>query len=475
MLLFEEEFSMQTLVQISSHEQTRLHDASMAILRDVGVAFHNPQAVALFRKHGIKVSGNIVFPDERTVMSAVENAPAEFTLLARNPARSVKIGGQATVLAPGYGAPFIVTLNGEQREATLNDYVTFCKLIQTSTCLNMNGYLMVEPADVAPRTAHLDMLLANITLCDKPFMGSPSSRETALEAIEMADIIWGRKDRSVMLSNINSLAPLQFANEMAAALMTFAAYNQPVIVMGGGMMGSTSPMQIPGLIAIGNAVVLAGITLAQLTRPGTPVVYGVGGGPLDMRTGAYYLSGPESLQVLVAGAQMARFYGLPSRGGGALTDSHCTDMQAGYEAALSMSTALRSGINFILHTAGTLGTFISMSFEKFVIDEDLCATLLTSLTPFTVSDATIDLPTIREVGVGGEYLTHPKTLELCRNAFFQSALSRPAPYQKWKDSGKQRLEQRGDARVAERLEQYVKPDIDPNLEKALRQYVAGKK
>jgi trimethylamine--corrinoid protein Co-methyltransferase len=467
------------LQSFTDKELSRLHDASMEILRDVGIRFGDPEATGIFKAHGVRVEGNTVFLGESQIQKALETAPSRFTITARDAKKSVTVGDDSLVLAPGYGAPFVVTQNGEQRKATMEDYNNFCKLVQTSKVLDMNGFMMVEPSDVPSETAHLDMLLSNIILCDKPFMGSPVSRQGALDAIEMAGTVWGGrdkiKDKPVMISLINSLSPLQYAKEMAGALIESVRWGQPVVVATLMMAGSSGPVTLAGVLALQNAEILAGITLAQLVTPGVPTVYGSTSSPMDMRTGALSIGAPELSTVVSATAQMARFYGLPCRGGGALTDSHFPDIQAGIESTLALTAAVQCGVNFVLHSCGILGSYIAMSYEKLLVDEELCGMIRKLLKPIDITDETIDLETIKGVGIGGEYLTHPKTLELCRTEFYLSGLMNRQDYMSWQSMGKKRLDEVAGEILRSRLAAYQKPDIDLEIEQALSEYVVHRK
>ena len=154
------------------------------------------------------------------------------------------------------------------------------------------------------------------------------------------------------------------------------------------------------------------------------------------------MGAPQLHRITAATIQMAKFYNLPARGGCALTDAHFPDAQAGYESALSLSTAVNAGSNFILHAAGMLGAYAEMSFEKFIIDEELCRLVLASCRPLEVSDDAIDIEMIKEVGIGGEYLTHPATFELCRNGFFISRIANRQGYAQWHESGSKHIIQK---------------------------------
>jgi trimethylamine--corrinoid protein Co-methyltransferase len=232
---------------------------------------------------------------------------------------------------------------------------------------------------------------------------------------------------------------------------------------------------LAGVLALQNAEVLAGLTLAELVRPGIPFIYGATSCPIDMKTGALAIGAAENAMLVAATAQMGRFYNLPSRSGGALTDAHFPDIQAGMESTLSLLTAVGNGINFILHACGILGSFVEMSFEKFLADEELCGMVKKMHRPIDLSAEAIDLPMIKKVGIGGQYLTQPKTFRLCRTEFFVPDLIKRQSYDSWKGTGKKRLDQEAAGVLAQRLDSYEKPDIDPAIERDLAEFVAARK
>lgn len=467
---------MQTFTE---KDLNRLHTASMDLLKSAGIAFNDEEAIGIFRKSGFKVDGKTVFMDEKEVNRALETVPVRFKVTARDPARSVEIGEEHFVLAPAYGAPFVAQADGGQRKATMEDYDNLCRLVQTSEPINMNGFMMVEPSDVPADTAHLDMILSNIVLCDKPFMGSPVSREGARDCMEMARILWGGpeklKETTVTVSLINSLSPLQYSSEMAGSLIELARCGQACVIASLIMAGSSGPVTLAGVLALQNAEILAGIVLSQLVRPGTPVIYGSTSSAMDMKTGGLSIGAPELSKVVSATAQMARFYRLPSRSGGGLTDAHIPDAQAGLEAAIALTTSIRNGINFILHACGILGSYISTSFEKFVIDEEICAMAKKLVQPIEVTDDSIDVEMIKQVGIGGQYLTQPKTFRLCRTEFFMPGLVNRKNHAAWRDEGRKRIDEAASDLVSRRLAAYEKPDIDPGVETDLKNFVSRRK
>ena len=463
-----------------SHEElSKIHDASIDLLETVGVRFDDDEAIELFKSNGFKVDGKTVFFTEKGIRRALDTAPSNFKLVARDPEKSVAIGGDNFALVPGYGASFIASNGGLQREATLDDYHKFCQLVQTSDVINVNGFLMVSPWDLQAETAHLEMLFANIVFCDKPFMGSPLSREAARDCINMLGIIWGGleklKEMSVTASLITPLSPFRYTAEMAGSIIELARNNQACILGALLMAGSSGPMSLAGLLAQQNAEILAGVTLTQLVNPGAPVIVGGTSAIIDMRTGCLAMGSPEVVRLTAATIQMARFYNLPARAGCSNTDAHLVDAQAGFESALTLMTAIRNGTNFVLHAAGILGSYSAMSFEKFIIDEEMCCMVIESLKPIEITDEYIDTNFIKEVGIGGDYLIQNKTLEQCRTAFFLPNLVNRKAYNGWQEDGQKRVDEKATEILDDRLSNYLKPDIDPQIEKDLRTYIRKRK
>jgi len=460
--------------ELSTEQLNKIHSSSIGMLKKIGVRFNNEEAVVIFKKNGFRMDGNVVFFEEPQILKALDTAQASFKLLARNPTKNLTIGGNEFVFAPGYGAPFMVSLEGKRRKPLMEDYHNFCKLVQTSPFIDVNGFMMVEPSDVPVETAHLDMVMSNILLCDKPFIGSPVSGKAAKECVEMASILWGTEkvcESPVTISLINSLSPLAFSEEMTASLIEFVRSGQACIISPLVMAGASGPITIAGTLAQQNAEFLAGFTLAQLVHPGAPIVYGSASAPTDMRTGALSIGAPESSVIVSCTAQIAKFYGLPSRGGGSLTDAHIPDMQAGAQSALGLMAAVRAGINFILHAAGIQGSYLSMSYEKFLIDEELCGAVRKMVSPLYIDSETLMEDLVARVGIGGEFLSQPETLERCRTEFFLPRITRGIEYHLWNRSGCPHAAQAAAEILTKRLQSYEKPPIDDNLEAELVRYV----
>jgi len=469
----------QRMTGFSESEINKIHTVAMEILQEIGVAFHEPEALKIFKENGFKVDGKTVFFKEKQVMEYLSTAPSRFIVHSRNPEKDVAIGGKDFALLPGWGAPFIIDNNGDQRNALMEDYINFCKLVHTSEHLDMMGYLMVMPHDIPSNVSHLDMFLANLLYTDKATMASPQDRQKAIDNIEMLSILWGGRDkiqnRPVTVSKINPISPFIYSEEMAGALIEYARLGQPLQFPNVVQAGSTGPVTMPGCLAIMTAEVLAGIVLAQIINPGTPCVIGSISCSTDMRTGGMALGGSEAIVLIKAITQIANFYGLPCKAGGSVTDSFFPDMQAGIESSISLFTALTSGANMMDQACGILACFNAMSYEKFLIDEETCGYVRRILRPIEVSDETIAMDQIKKAGIGGSYLTFPETFFQFKKEFFIPKLAVRGGYDNWQKKGKKQIWERAAEYKIQRLSSYEKPFLDPDIEKELKAFVHKRK
>jgi len=469
---------MNRLQPLEKEQIQTMHNACMRILNKVGISFNDPEALEVFKHHGFKTDGSKVFFEEDQVLQALETVPSEFTIHARNPEKSIKIGNDHYAFGPGWAAPFVINADGSRRKGTLEDHENFCKLAQTSDYLDLAAGSMAIPAEYSPKEAATRMLAACFTLTDRPLVSNPCTRENGREMAEMASIVWGkdvsRLEHPVSIVSVNPLSPLSYSDDTLQGLIEFARQGQALLISSMVLAGITGPINIPGTAALEMAESLSGIVLAQLINPGVPCVCGGTSCASDMRTGGVSLGGPESLQLIGVAAQMAQFYGLPCRYGGNLTDSYSINAQSGLESALLMAAPVLSGVHFIHQSCGILGAYAAVSFEKFVIDEEVCGMIKKAVSPLEVTEESIGTELIQRVGIGGNYMMEPETVMLCRTAFFPARLTRKGTYEDWEAKQNGNIIKRASQYVKERLGAYVKPDMDPVVEKDLNAYVDKK-
>ena len=323
---------------LSEEDMATLDKGWRRIVSELGIEFLSDEAVGLFRDAGQTVEDQVVKLDPEFVLEQVAKAPREFDLQARNPERSVHLGGQHMVFSAVYGCPF-VREGIERREATYADFENLVRLSQAFPQLDSPGGTICEPNDKPLDSRHLDMVYALLTLSDKPFMGSVTSGPNAADTIAMAEIVFGRESLEqtpAIISLINVNSPLRYDDRMLAALLEYAKAGQPCIVTPFLLMGAMSPVSVPATLAQQMAEALAGIALVQLVRPGCPVVFGSFLSNTDMQSGSPSFGTPESAVGLLCTGQIARSFGIPWRSGGGLTASQSVDAQAAYEAMMTM-------------------------------------------------------------------------------------------------------------------------------------------
>jgi len=460
------------------------HNAD-TILQEIGIDFRDdPESLELFKAAGADVQGERVrFPRGMCRSLVAATAPREFIQYARNPARSVLIGGNNTVFAPAYGSPFIRNLDEGRRYARIEDFRNFVKLAYTANSLHHSGGTICEPVDLPVNKRHFDMVYSHIKFSDKPFMGSVTHPERARDTVEMAKILFGAdatdpatgRPRTVVISLINANSPMTFDSTMLGALKEYARANQATIVTPFILAGAMSPVTIAGTVAQTLAEALAGMTLTQLINPGAPVVLGSFASSLSMQSGAPTFGTPEPALVLYTMAALARRLGVPFRSGGGLCGSKIPDAQAAFESANTLLPTCLAGVNFVLHTAGWLEGGLAMGYEKFVMDADQAGMMHTLLAGVDLSDNGQALDAIREVGPGKHFLGCAHTQANFENAFYRSPLADNNSYEQWEAEGATDMAKRANTLWKKQLAEYEAPPLDPAIDEALLDFIARRK
>lgn len=449
------------------------------VLEEIGVNFvNNPNALALWRNAGADVQGERVHIPRGLARKLCATAPTQFTQHARNPEKSVQIGGKGLVLAPVYGPPFVRDAAGGRRYATMQDFNTFVKLGHMSKWVQHSGGTVCEPTDVPVNKRHFDMLLAHMTLTDKPFMGSVTEPSRAQDCVDMCNILFGEdfvQENTVMTSLININSPLTFDDTMMGALEIYARNNQACIISPFIVGGAMAPVSVLGTLTQVLAEVMAGIAYSQLIRPGAPVIFGAFVTSIDMNSGAPTFGTPEASQILYGAGQLARRMNLPFRSGGGLCGSKLPDAQAAYEAANTLNAALLGGVNFMLHACGWLEGGLVSSFEKFVLDADQLGALHKMAAGVGADENAQALDALREIGPGGHFLGCAHTQANYKTAFWKSEVFDYKPFETWDEEGARDTQALASARVENLLNRYQPPPLEAATKEALNAYVAARK
>jgi trimethylamine--corrinoid protein Co-methyltransferase len=441
----------------SQEQAETVHGTTLTILEEIGVRFAYEPALERFRAAGLDVDDDLVRFERDFVDTQLSLAPEVFEVRARNPDRTIVVGGRSTTLAPTGGAPFVLDPIDGRRSPTAEDHRQLVRFTHAVPQFGLNASGIVEPDDLPVATRHLNMDLDVLRWSDKPYFPVGATYESSKDSVELAAIAFGGHEaiveRPVMLGIVNPISPLFFDERMAGSAIAYAEGGQPVVFMPFVFAGGTAPLGLAGAVAQMAAEVLAGLCLVQLVRPGNPVVMGSSVSELNLHDGQpRYATAHHGLAMLASG-QMARRYRLPFRGGGGFTASPTPDVRAMQESLMALWPALLSGPNVILHAAGWVEGSLATSIEKMA--QDVAA--LEVFEGFLAADLPVDeeslsLEALREVGPAGTFLGARHTLRHFREAAGRQGEG-PIGWEEW-------------------LERYEDPGIGAEIEEALDDFVA---
>ena len=455
------------------------HNAD-TVLEEIGIEFRDdPEALVMFAEAGADVDGERVrFPRGMCRSIIQQSAPKEFTQHARNPERSVVIGGDRTVLAPAYGSPFVRDLDRGRRYGTIEDFRNFVKLTYASPGLHHSGGTVCEPVDLPVNKRHFDMVYSHIKYSDKPFMGSVTHPERAEDTVAMAKLVFGDEfveNNTVITSLINANSPMTYDATMLGAARVYAQHNQATVISPFILAGAMSPVTIAGTVTQILAEALAGMAFVQLVKPGAPVIFGTFASAISMQSGAPTFGVPEPSLVMYAAASLARRLGVPFRSGGGLCASKIPDAQAAYESANTLQTAALAGVNFMLHTAGWLEGGLAMGYEKFIMDIDQANMIAVLLAGIDLSENGQAMDALREVGPGSHFLGAAHTQANFETAFYRSIVADNNSFEQWEQDGSQDAAQRANTIWKRMLETYEAPPLDIAIDEALQDFMTRRK
>ncbi|MEH7829355.1 trimethylamine methyltransferase family protein [Gemmobacter denitrificans] len=469
---------------LSDESLTRIEATAERILAEIGIELRDDaEAMRLYKTAGAEVTETapqvwrLKFPPGM-LKEILKTAPAEFTQHARNPANNVRIGGRNVVFAPSYGSPFVMDLDRGRRYGTIEDFRNFVKLSQSSPWLHHSGGTVCEPTDIAVNKRHLDMVYAHIRYSDRAFLGSITAPDRAADSVEMARILFGADftdQNCVVMGNFNTTSPLVLDGVTTAGIRTYAAANQGSIHLPFLLGGAVAPLTIAGMVAQGLAESMASCALTQLVRPGSPAILASFFSSMSLRTGSPTFGTPEpAIGSLVMG-QLARRLNLPLRCAGNFSTSKLPDGQAMAQSMMSMMSAIQGGANYVLHSAGFLDGLLSMSYEKLVMDTDICGALHAYLDGMAVDDDALAFEALAELGPGQHLFSTQHTLRHYETSYWDSALDDNQPWESWDEQGGLDYAKRANTRWKKLLAEYEAPPLDAGIDEALQDFMARRK
>jgi len=331
----------------------------------------------------------------------------------------------------------------------------------------------VWPNDIPMTTIHTEAIRAWAHHSHKPFgMGCYGYIPTHDMMRLMAIAVGGKEElrsRPRFFAICSVVSPLQMNKEQLEGMLICADYGQPVAMSPEAIAGATAPATLAGLLVQENAAILAHITLAQIFRPGTPVLYGTVSTIANMRIGTVALGAVETGLISAASAQLARYYGLPIRSVGATTEAKREDVQAGMERSATLIQAALAGVNYIT-CGGTLDSTMLESEAQLLLDDEWCGAVQRMAAGIEVNPATLALDIIKQVGFGGHYLAEEHTVTHFRQEHYIPELLVREPYSTWEKEGSKTALDRARQKVDELLAAHKPRSVDPGLAGEIDRY-----
>ena len=458
-----------------------IHAASLRILAEVGVEVLGERALDRLAAAGARVDRDArrVRMDPSLVEETIATAPAEFTLHARNPERSIALGGRNLVFTSVGGPAFVTDLDRGRRAGSWADFQDYVRLISALNVIHQEAGGPLEPTDLRVETRHLDMYAFLATTLDKTWHCLGFGSTVVDDALEVAALARGVPREALvaepsLITIINTNSPLRLDGPMSDGLIAMAEAGQAVVATPFTLAGAMTPVTLAAAIAQQNAEALFCVALTQIVRAGAPVVYGAFTSNVDMRTGSPAFGTPEYVKGAIASGQMARRYGLPWRSSNA-TASVVVDAQAAYESEMAVWGAIMGGVNLLYQGAGWLEGGLTASYEKLIIDAEILQMLSEVLQPVAVDEASLGLDAIAEVGPGGHFFGSPHTLERYETAFYRPIVSDWRNYETWAEDGRRTATERANGIWKQLLAEFQPPPIDPARAEAIDDFVARRK
>lgn len=459
-----------------------VHDGAMQILEEIGVAFLNPEALAILKKAGCSTEGEVVRMGRDFVMEHVRKAPSEFTLTPRNPSRKITIGGNNIVFGNVSSPPNYWDMElGTKVPGTREKCQNLLKLTQYFNCIHFAGGYPVEPVDLHASVRHLDVLYDKLTLTDKVMHAYSLGQERVEDVMEMVRIAGGLSHEEFdatprMYTNINSTSPLKHDFPMLDGWMRLARRGQGLVVTPFTLAGAMAPVTMAGAVAQSLAEALCAVVLAQIIRPGTPVAIGTFTSNVDMKSGAPAFGTPEYMRATQMTGQLCRFYNLPMRSSGVCA-ANVPDGQAVWETSNSLWAAVQSGTNMVYHAAGWLEGGLIASPEKFIMDCEILQQIQRYMDPVICATGPdeIALDAIKSVGNAGHFFGIQHTQDRYTTAFYQPFLSDWKNYEGWAAAGGVWTPERAHIMFKEIIGSFEAPPMDDAIREELADFVARRK
>ena len=464
---------------VSKETSESIHEQSLRVLKEIGVRFENQRALDLLAKNGVKLDGCVAYFDEETVVNAMKLAPSVFELTS-NTKGNLTIGNESRITMPS-GGPVYITENGVIRKTVNQDIINFLKLTSTSDEI---GYQYI---DFLPNDDHLNedqKIYASEALllkygkqpaCIDPdtfLMDEGKIYNATLKSIDLIRKFEGIEDSEKHVNSfcVNSISPLCYDFAPLEKMFAFCEQNQPLWFSPCAMPGMTAPPSVMATLVMTNAEILAINALAQMIKPGVPVIYGNTSASTNLRTLLLSFGAPETMLMCYATAAMSDFYDVPCRTGGAQSDAKDTDYQSGAESMFMIQSCMECGTDLIYHASGMMGSMNLYSYEKFILDEECIAFARRMVQGIDPSKEKVCFDALKKAGPRGSFITG-RTPKMYREEFYLPKYFNKQDVNVWQNEGSHSVLEVARKAVDERIKSYVQPDITREQRELLNPYL----
>jgi trimethylamine--corrinoid protein Co-methyltransferase len=404
---------------LTSSDLERIHDGALQVLAQTGIVVQHQPTLTLLEGAGCRAMHEVqrAYLPADLIEETIARAPRVVELYDRSGKPAMALGAGPLHARTSSGATSILdTVGGACRPATRRDAALVARLADALPHVHGVSTMAVQPADVPVSMVDLHALHIALTNTSKP-LGYVCLNDGLLDwVLAMAAAAAGGEasllERPFLTALAESTSPLRFVSSQMAVLQAFASRGLPLTLHAHPMAGLTAPVTLAGELVVTHAEVLALVTIAQLIRPGTPVVYGMSSSVPDMRSGTN-LSGAVEIGLLGAAvAQLARRCGLPcvvSTG----TDAHAPGDQSVMERLVTLLLPAFAGVD--LANLTTLSTKMCFSLDQLVLDDTILDLVKRCLRGITVDDRSLALDLIDEIGPGGTFIVADHTLRHFRD------------------------------------------------------------
>ena len=453
-----------------------IHQTALRVIEELGIRVLNDDARKRFKQAGATVHEDslMVHIDRELVEQALETAPSEFVLHGATPERNVTLGGDNVAFVSVGGPPHISDLDNGKRNGTLEDTRNIIKLSEHFDVIHLQS-TNVESQDIPLHIRHLHTTESQLTLSHKPFFIYSRGTPQVHDCFAMTRIARGLneeqfREKAWCYTVINTNSPRQLDIPMCQGIIDFAEAGQVSVITPFTLAGAMAPVTMPGALVLQHAEALAGLTLAQIVRPGAPVVYGSFTSNVDMKSGAPAFGTPEFVQAAFGAGQLARHIRLPWRGSAA-TASNAPDEQSVYEYTMSAWGSILGGVNMMVHSAGWLEGGLTASMEKYILDIEVLQNFAEIFHPLQSSENELAFEAIASVEPGSHFFGCEHTMERYQTAFYEPLVSDWSNYGSWEENGSRTATQRANGIWKKIISEFEAPPIEIAVFDELQEFV----